>query len=223
MPQLSTSLSGFTQLAPHWVRPTAQVALHVPSEQNGVAPPQATPHAPQFMPLDCMSTHEVPQAERPAWQEHVLFTHTPPTWQTLPHVPQLEALFVTSVQTPQSCCVPGQSEPVLPPLPPLAAPPLALAAPLPLLERSCRLGPAGVTQAANARARPTTNLEVLNEASMNAILRERARESGASGNALWAHTRSWNRFFKLIQGWRKWRVEPESACGGISQRRRMQV
>jgi hypothetical protein len=66
-----------------WNAPHAQAPpTHVPT-------PHAFPHAPQFAPLVCRSTHALPQTTSPAGHSHAPATHDAPPGQTRPHAPQL--------------------------------------------------------------------------------------------------------------------------------------
>ena len=112
--------------------PTGQVATHVRCEQNGVAPEQTLPQAPQFIASDTGLTHAVPHASSPPVQAQALLTQVCPTPQRVLHMPQwLKSVVVVTQTLPQLVCPLAQDDD-LPAEPPVGLVP-ALAPPEPAL------------------------------------------------------------------------------------------
>jgi len=72
--------------------------VHIPATQACVGA-HATPHAPQFVALVIVSTHDVPQRIWPGGQPHTPPVQTSPAPQALPQAPQLAESVATLVHT----------------------------------------------------------------------------------------------------------------------------
>lgn len=148
-PQLSGSFVMSVQAMPHAISFVGHVATQVFCEQNGVAPAQIVPQAPQFIGSESTFAHLSPHARSGAAHEQVLFEHTCGDVHCLRHTPQLlpsVRVSVHTVETPMFA-VGGTGQltwpfahmgapkvPLVPPLPPAPAPDLpaeALVPPLP--------------------------------------------------------------------------------------------
>jgi hypothetical protein len=101
-PQFVASVSSCAQALPHAVSPPPQVAEQTPAEQNGVAPPQTVPHAPQLLGSEAVLTHASPQAVSPPWQEQLPAEQAWPAPHFLRHMPQLLISVSGSIQNSPS-------------------------------------------------------------------------------------------------------------------------
>ena len=72
------------------------MATHAPAWQNGVAPPHATPHAPQLAGSLATLVHAPLHDCFPDGHAHLPFAHASPFAHAVPHFPQLALSFVVS-------------------------------------------------------------------------------------------------------------------------------
>jgi hypothetical protein len=111
LPQLVTLVARSTQLAPHWVSPSAHVAEQAPAEHTWPAA-QAMPQLPQFRGSERVSAQPVLHAESPDKHWQAPAAQVCPETQGDWHLPQLLGLVLRSTQEPpQGDCAAGHDDP----------------------------------------------------------------------------------------------------------------
>ncbi len=106
-PQFSRLVLRSTQLAPHGVVPSGQLAAHAPAEQNCPERLQSFPQVPQCCPFDWRSTQESLQSLSPGGQTHCPTEQTMDDGHAFPQSPQFVALVVRSTQTSEHGLAPA--------------------------------------------------------------------------------------------------------------------